>query len=206
MSPSNENAAPQRAALTEAALTVFSKKGYAATSFEEIAVQAGLSRGVLYQHFKTKAELYITAIRDRWTEVSTPLWPHLQGEEAPLDRLRRFLVTWFTLLEQDARLRSLLEVVCFRAEHLPELAAGIEELRRHMEQWTEMLTALLESARSRGELGSSHAPRTAALAVLAYLQGVTASHLLSPSLFSPAADAEHLTRVLLHGVIRQKAE
>lgn len=46
-----------RAALLNAAVKVIGKKGYAAASVDEIAEAAGVSKGVVYYHFKTKADI-----------------------------------------------------------------------------------------------------------------------------------------------------
>lgn len=46
-----------RAALLDAAVRVIGKKGYAAASVDEIAEAAGVSKGVVYYHFKTKGDI-----------------------------------------------------------------------------------------------------------------------------------------------------
>ena len=43
--------------ILEAALDLFIKKGYAATSINEITDSVGLTKGALYSHFKNKEEL-----------------------------------------------------------------------------------------------------------------------------------------------------
>ena len=47
-----------RQALLDAGRTLFTTQGYAATAAEEIARQAGLTRGALYYHFHDKAALF----------------------------------------------------------------------------------------------------------------------------------------------------
>lgn len=49
--------------ITEAALTAFAEKGYAATRVEEVAKRAGVSKGLLYLYFKTKEELFKAVVR-----------------------------------------------------------------------------------------------------------------------------------------------
>lgn len=50
--------AERREQILDAATTAFSGAGYAATSLDEIAAAAGISRAILYRHFESKAELY----------------------------------------------------------------------------------------------------------------------------------------------------
>lgn len=53
-----ERSATTRAAILAAARELFGRQGYAGTGREEIAVRAGVSRGALYHHFASKAEVF----------------------------------------------------------------------------------------------------------------------------------------------------
>lgn len=53
------NRSNKRARVLEAALTVFSKFGYAATTMDAIAAAAGLTKPTLYQYFESKDELFL---------------------------------------------------------------------------------------------------------------------------------------------------
>ncbi|MFF3569200.1 TetR/AcrR family transcriptional regulator [Nocardia jiangxiensis] len=46
-----------RTLLTDAAITVFAEKGYAQSTIDQIAAEAGTSRATFYLHFRTKADL-----------------------------------------------------------------------------------------------------------------------------------------------------
>jgi TetR/AcrR family acrAB operon transcriptional repressor len=52
-----EEAAETRDRILEAALHVFSEKGYSRTTFVDVAKEIGLSKGAVYWHFKTKTDL-----------------------------------------------------------------------------------------------------------------------------------------------------
>ena len=47
-----------RAALLDAALELFLARGFAATRVADIAAQAGISKGAVYLHFRTKKDLF----------------------------------------------------------------------------------------------------------------------------------------------------
>jgi AcrR family transcriptional regulator len=49
-------------AILDAARTVFSREGYAASSVDDVAAQAGIGKGTVYLYFKSKEELYIAAL------------------------------------------------------------------------------------------------------------------------------------------------
>jgi AcrR family transcriptional regulator len=48
----------RREQILAAATSAFARTGYAATSLEDIAAEAGVTRVILYRHFESKADLY----------------------------------------------------------------------------------------------------------------------------------------------------
>jgi AcrR family transcriptional regulator len=52
----------RRAQLLESALQVFVAQGYHAAAMDDIAIRAGVSKPVLYQHFPSKLELYVALL------------------------------------------------------------------------------------------------------------------------------------------------
>src|SRR5205823_4228150 len=52
-------------ALLRAGLTCFSQKGYHATTVDEIAAEASVSKGAVYWHYKDKRELFLSIMRER---------------------------------------------------------------------------------------------------------------------------------------------
>ncbi|HUR77471.1 MAG TPA: helix-turn-helix domain-containing protein [Acidimicrobiales bacterium] len=101
-------AAPQRrAALINAAKDAFAERGFAATSMEDVAAVAGVSRLIVYRHFDSKEELYdvvvaetadllIRALRNSQTE------PGGQVAFAALLSVARADPNGFTVLWQHA--------------------------------------------------------------------------------------------------------
>ncbi len=57
-------AAKRRKQLLDAALKVFSWRGYDAATMDDIAEEAGVTKPLLYQHFKSKRALYLELIND----------------------------------------------------------------------------------------------------------------------------------------------
>jgi AcrR family transcriptional regulator len=48
--------------ILQAAIEIFSEKGYAATSTSEIAQKAGVAEGTIFRHYKTKKELLLSIV------------------------------------------------------------------------------------------------------------------------------------------------
>ncbi len=61
----------RQAQILGAAAAAFARGGYAATSMEDVAVEAGITRLIVYRHFESKEELYravLTAVTERLAE------------------------------------------------------------------------------------------------------------------------------------------
>lgn len=63
-----ESQAQTRARLIEAAAAVFLRRGFEGASLEEIAEEAGYTRGALYSNFRDKDELFLLVIEGHFTE------------------------------------------------------------------------------------------------------------------------------------------
>jgi AcrR family transcriptional regulator len=66
--PSRLPRAERREQILAAATTAFARTGFAGTGLDEIALQAGVTRVILYRHFDSKTELYQAAL-DRFCAV-----------------------------------------------------------------------------------------------------------------------------------------
>src|SRR5512144_2129197 len=49
--------------LVEAALALFSQRGFAATRLEDVAARAGVSKGTVYLYFESKEQLFEAVLR-----------------------------------------------------------------------------------------------------------------------------------------------
>ena len=64
-----EQSEQTRGALVEAARGLFSARGYAGVSTEEIVQAAGVTRGALYHHFKDKQDLFVAVVEGVEQEI-----------------------------------------------------------------------------------------------------------------------------------------
>lgn len=63
MATQAERTAATTSKLIDTAITLFTEKGFAHTSNDDIATAAGVTRGALYHHFADKRDLFIAAFR-----------------------------------------------------------------------------------------------------------------------------------------------
>jgi TetR/AcrR family transcriptional regulator, mexJK operon transcriptional repressor len=76
----------KRRAILDAATALFLEGGYSTTSMDDVARSAGVSKQTVYQHFTSKAELFIAVAADMITTIGGPALDAL-GELAESDDL-----------------------------------------------------------------------------------------------------------------------
>lgn len=64
-----------RRLILDAALKLFSHRGYGATSVRDIAEEAGLSTGNVYHHYPDKETIFRTLLDEYWAALSRPDFP-----------------------------------------------------------------------------------------------------------------------------------
>jgi AcrR family transcriptional regulator len=74
-----ERRAATRAALIAAGRRLFGERGFAGVAIEEIAAEAGVTRGALYHHFEDKRALF----REVFEDVERSLVPTMAGAASP---------------------------------------------------------------------------------------------------------------------------
>jgi len=82
--------------LVKIARRLFSQKGYANTSTEEIVQVAGVTRGALYHHFNGKKGLFLAAFDDAQIDIENSL---IKVLNKPGDPWERFLTANYTFLK-----------------------------------------------------------------------------------------------------------
>ncbi|REK91971.1 TetR/AcrR family transcriptional regulator [Streptomyces inhibens] len=140
-------------AAVEQAMEVFWRKGYAATTPQDLVDAIGIGRGSLYNAFGSKHALFDKALRRYRDSQALALIEMLEGSGPVKDRLRktlRFLVE-MDLADPDQR-------GCMAVNVAAELAGtdeGATELVRRMFDRTEgAFRALVEEGQRAGEIAS----------------------------------------------------
>jgi AcrR family transcriptional regulator len=137
----------RRTAILDAALTAFSQKGYYATSLDDIAREAGVSKALIYEHFASKQELHADLIARNARELTQRVAGALSGVEieATLERLATGLEAFFAFVEERRDAWRML----FRDAADPESSAVLD---RMVEQVTAEVTLLISQDPGAREL------------------------------------------------------
>ncbi len=180
-----EDALATRHTLLDAAELVFHAHGVSRTTLNDIAQQAGTTRGAIYWHFKDKADLF-NAMMER---VTLPLEATFQQlgtnpAEDALQGMRQAMLSALRQTETDERTRRVFAVATHKVEYVDELQAVRQRhlnIRRLCIEQTRK--ALAQAARQRGmklPLPATHA----AQGLHALIDGLIQNWLLEPGEFA----------------------
>jgi AcrR family transcriptional regulator len=111
------------AELTAAALDLFVARGYAATRLEDVAAQAGVSKGTLYLYFENKEALFQAVVREGLLPALAEGEKLLAGFAGDSETLMREVVGTIWRLIGSQRIGGIPKLVFAEARNFPEIAA-----------------------------------------------------------------------------------
>jgi len=86
-----------REKLLSAALKVFTAKGFAATRLQDIANEAGMTRGAVYWHFKNKIEIFTEVYINSFTVGMEDIEAIIKSKKGTLiEKIREIISTFIT--------------------------------------------------------------------------------------------------------------
>lgn len=98
----------RRAQLLSAALEVFTAAGYHSAAMDEIAVRAGVSKPVLYQHFPSKLDLYLAVLDTHIDSLVFAIQRAIQSTPDNSERVQATIGAYFDFIEAEGEAFRLL--------------------------------------------------------------------------------------------------
>ena len=189
-----------RADLLDAAARVFAARGYEGASVDDVAAEAGYTKGAVYSHFGSKRELFLAVARDRLAEAQEPSAHALPGvgpEGVDVTALTDALAR----SADDPRLLLAVEFLAYGLRHPGESAELATLYARAFEALVEHVADLRRARDAREGRepapGTTQDDRDAALGVVAVLNlAPLGARLLGDEHITPASGARLIARLL----------
>lgn len=197
-----EDAEKTRQSLLDAAERVFLRRGVAGSSLEEIAKEAGLTRGAVYWHFENKFAIF-RAMYDRVKLPMDLLFVELTSGDDPLSGLKEMCVHVFSLMARDEHARNVFTILRLRCEdsHCGE-SPYAQELDGKRDDALNKFTRVFRQLHEQGKLAENITPEFASLAMHSFISGVFWDYLSSPSSYPLETMAKPLVDCFFNGIIR----
>ncbi|MFZ2448218.1 MAG: TetR/AcrR family transcriptional regulator [Syntrophobacteraceae bacterium] len=94
--------------ILDAALDVFSQKGFHSATTDEIAERAGVGKGTVYRHFETKEKLFEELVRLRLDELERLAGAVIDGHDDVLTMISKYIQVYFEFFDRNQRLYRLI--------------------------------------------------------------------------------------------------
>lgn len=172
-----ESKARTRAKILAAAQLVFEREGFHGASLDQVAREAGFTKGAVYSAFDSKADLFFALLAERSAErraeIERLLGEGLEGGQLVAEISRRFARTlaaerdWWAVVIEFAT-----------------VVARDEALRRryaeHHDAMRDAIAQVVETSAAANGAGTTLDPQAVATISMAISNGLTLESLLSP--------------------------
>lgn len=171
--------------IIEAAIEVFTKKGYESTTMQDIAEAAGIGRTTLNYYFRTKENLFLIIFDDILSTLIPELDELLQNKQNIEDRINDFIDIYYKILVKNPIVPRFLILEINRA---PKQLHTFIINNKKGKDYLERLKTLLNQERQRKNI-----PNISDVELIALLYSL----MLTPFLLLPLAEQFEVDKNLL---------
>jgi AcrR family transcriptional regulator len=198
------NRITSRERLLIAAAKVFAERGFERASVDEIAAEAGLSKGSLYWNFASKDDLFEALLEEHVDRRARAILNLTKEAPAGLD-MSAEASRWFSELLREER-----QLILLSHEYWSRAARDPEIRRRYAERQAKLRRELASALESRGnELGAppfALSPTDVATAYVALMEGLSFQRLIDPESVSDQLLGEIMALIYQGLVARAQRE
>lgn len=193
MRKTKEDTEASRQSIIKAAKRIFSEKGYSATKLEDIGKSVGMTRGVIYWHFKNKAELFQYLVEDAIGSIEILVDEVLAEDLSIMERLRKLF-----LRSQENHGVALLKSIG------PEEKVA-KRFRKYVDDKGKKIIAKIakafDEAKGRGELQADTDVRSILGLLTIFMTGLTGTTRIGMSIQPDITNIEGMINIIFKGIL-----
>lgn len=177
--------------ILEAALDLFSERGFSGTRLEDVAARAGLSKAAIYLYFDDKTALLKALVHEMATSNIGAIRDIAAAHRGPIAPLLRQILLFIGERMNNSRLPDLLKLIISEARAHPEIG------RFYLENVIDQAMPLMRSLVERGIASGEFRPVDPALTVKCVMGPMLLAAIwrgVFQPIGAPALDAEALAR------------
>lgn len=169
----------RRAEMLEAAGEVFSAKGYAAATVDDIAARAGVSKGTMYNYFDSKQELFLDLLTASISEDEAHSDEIIGRDDTTArEKLEAILDWWLGRFAQFQQIGRLVLEFWATAAREGDQGPMSDAFSGMYGRWRDRLASIFRQGQQAGEFDLPFGPDYAAGLVMALLDGVQVQSIL----------------------------
>jgi AcrR family transcriptional regulator len=191
-----ERKARTRAELLAGARRVFLRRGFHVASLDEIAEEAGYTKGAVYSNFRGKDDLFLALLEEHYGQRARA-YAELMFEDEDVEAARRATARYMLeSYEREPAWWTLISDFCTHASTDPELRDRLRQLR---EDFMDAIAGLIEKLGERHHVAYRIPPREVARGTGALMRGMVTEWILEPD-GDRAGVFEEMVAAYLRGV------
>ncbi len=177
-----------RARFLQSAEKIFARDGFDAAKLEEIAAEAGYTRGAFYANFESKEDLFLALLEREISSRIANLRKHIARYENPSDKLNALRDFWLDMCLDRRWSLLALEFKLFAVRH-PEVKTRLVAMhRRLVSSGVELMQEITDALGRKLPVSA----RAVGIAFFVLSSGLTMEHMLDRTVMS-----EETVRTLL---------
>ena len=191
----------RRVQIIDTALGLFADKGLNGTRTKEIAKAAGISETLIFQHFKTKEDLYRAALRELFS--TPPVMPEVEEMMKEKDDFGVFSTLALHLIRHNRQDPRIMRLAIFSALEGPHTADIFSHRKEVEPPLPELLAHYIQQRIDEGAFKKVNAQITGQLfvqAIFMYIADQEASISGPPLPFSDEETVETLVKIFIDGL------
>jgi TetR/AcrR family fatty acid metabolism transcriptional regulator len=173
---SNNKSGDKRNVILDAALRTFGRRGYPDTKVAEIASEAGVAEGTLYNYFQSKEELLLALFDEKWGGIIDEIKKKISRLDDPNDKLKAVFSLVVRMFKKNRHLAELFMVDVKQSS----IFLTNYTINRIVE-FLNIIEEILEEGKRKGIYRKDLDARVAKMVIFGAAQGILLSWVLSES-------------------------
>ncbi len=203
MKRTKEEAERTRHDIIDAGLRVFGAKGVEAARVEDIAKEAGVTRGAFYYYFKNKMELYVELLEARAGYYKRIIDDSFSKDLLPLERIRCYMTNVLQKVGTDDKFAAFNEMVLYKSHNVNLAIESINTDESQRLIPTQIFIDSFEDAKASEEINSDMSVEYFVWSIFIFLQGAIVFRSMNRDRFTLEDKAVGLVDTFLSGLVKR---
>jgi TetR/AcrR family transcriptional regulator, fatty acid metabolism regulator protein len=173
---SDKKSVDKRQNILNAALKTFVKRGYPETRVAEIAAEAGVAEGTLYNYFPSKEELLLALFDEKWGQIIHGIKEKIRRLDDPNDKLKAIFSLVVKMFKKNRQLAELFMIDIKQSS----IFLNNYTINRIVE-FLDLIEEILEEGKRKGIYRKDLDARVAKMIIFGAAQGILLSWVLGES-------------------------
>lgn len=129
----------------QAAVEVFAESGFDQAKMDDIAQEAGVAKGTIYYHFKSKEELFVGLMNEGMEKLIDCVWRNIGLKQTPKEQLEALIYSQVHFFMQNGKLAKLLLNEAFGTKERQR------QFRAKIRDYLQLIEKILQAGCERGD-------------------------------------------------------